>query len=99
MNNWNNYKIIIIFHKYNFIFTNFTHQWNMKGSDDSSYSHARRGRSLSHNGLHLGRSGTWSLGGCRYHFITISQGQCNPHTSGNGATSIIDLIAERDARE
>lgn len=71
----------------------------MKGSDDSSYSHGRRGKGLSHNSLHLGRSGTRCLIGCRFHLITISQGQCGPHTSGNGGTGIIDLIAQKDARQ
>lgn len=88
---------LMIFFKHIITFYNLTHHWDMKGSDNSSYSHARRGRGLSHNCLHLGRSATRSFRWCRNHFIAIGQGQCDPHTSCNGTTGVIYFIAQRDA--
>ena len=38
----------------------------------------------------------WCLRGCKCHFITISQGQCNPYTSRSGGTGIIDLISHQE---
>ena len=81
---------------YNLIHANLTHQWYVKGSKNCSYSHAGRGRDSHNVSLY---SGACCVRGCKCHFIPSNRGQCNPHTSDNGATNIINLTAQRDARQ
>lgn len=75
------------------------HLRHMECSNDSGQGGAGRGRGFPHHGLDLHRSGASTLRGQRHTFIAVVQRKSNLYASGNGATSVVDFVAQRNPRK